>query len=343
MVVGVGGAFLLDDQADGVGRPLRRMRNAGGQEEHLPLLDRDVAGLAALADAENDVAFELVEQLLGRVDVEIGPLVGPTDDHDHEVLIQDHGVAHRRLQQLAVFVDPALQVEGSRQRHRAPPEREHTTGSAITLSPSPPIGNARLAMSEASTNLPVPSALPAALTDLDRAIERHLDPVLQRVKHLTLEVIEEIGRKHGAPMLGEVRRAVVETVGTVIKTEIPLLVEKLKPAIAAGAEIVRKELVQDVSQLIANTAADVFQKKVPEYSRSIGLRLIDYLMAGTLFVLSAVLLSIGLILGLEWFGVPKYATYLTSGGLAVVLGWVFLRLRARRWGGEPPAASPSNS
>src|SRR5262249_39673046 len=155
-------------------------------------------------------------------------------------------------------------------------------------------------MNEAPVNAPVPSVLPAALTDLDRAIERYLDPVLQRVKQITLEVIEEVGRKHGVAIVTEVRQAVGKTVSTLFQTEIPLLVEKLKPVVVAGAETVRKELLQDVRQLVVTTVAEVFQQKVPEYSRKIGLRLIDYLMAGTLFVLSAVLLSVGVILGLEW-------------------------------------------
>jgi hypothetical protein len=47
-----------------------------GQQEHLPFLDRDGHGLAILLDAHLDVALELVEELLGLVEVVVLAGVG---------------------------------------------------------------------------------------------------------------------------------------------------------------------------------------------------------------------------------------------------------------------------
>src|SRR3954462_15107970 len=44
----------LDDQADGPGRALRRVRHARRQQEQLALADRHVARLAVVDDLEND-------------------------------------------------------------------------------------------------------------------------------------------------------------------------------------------------------------------------------------------------------------------------------------------------
>src|SRR5213076_3384509 len=60
---------------------------------------------------QDDVAFHLVEELLALVDVVVAPRVGP-DHHDDEVgVLPHHLVADRRLEQVPVLVDPALEVE----------------------------------------------------------------------------------------------------------------------------------------------------------------------------------------------------------------------------------------
>src|SRR5262249_47922007 len=66
---------------------------------------------------------DLVEQLLAGVDVVVGALVGAADDHDHEAAVPEHLVADRRLEQVAVVLDPALQVERGQKRHGGPPFR----------------------------------------------------------------------------------------------------------------------------------------------------------------------------------------------------------------------------
>ena len=105
---------LLDDQADRVRRPLRRVRHVGRQQEDVALLDRDVARLAVLDDLQDDVALDLVEQFLAGVDVVIGAGVRPADDHDQELAVApDRLVADRRLEQVAVFVDPAFRLNGA--------------------------------------------------------------------------------------------------------------------------------------------------------------------------------------------------------------------------------------
>src|SRR4051812_8644374 len=103
----------LDHEAHGVGWPLRRVRRAGRQEEDLALADGQVDQLSALQDAQGDVALDLVEELLALVDVVVGAAVRAAHDGDHEVPIAfpDLRVADGRLEQVAVLVDPPLEVD----------------------------------------------------------------------------------------------------------------------------------------------------------------------------------------------------------------------------------------
>ena len=109
--VGLAGrAGALDHQADRARhRPLRRVADvgrAGGTPR--PRGSATSRGRAVLPDAQDHVARELVEELLARVVVEVGALVGSADDGDDEVaVVPDLGVADRRLELVAVLVDPA--------------------------------------------------------------------------------------------------------------------------------------------------------------------------------------------------------------------------------------------
>jgi hypothetical protein len=64
--------------------------------------------------------LELVEELRTLVPVVVAARVRAADDHHDEVAVEQALVAHRRLQQVAVPLDPVLQVEGGRQ-HVSPP------------------------------------------------------------------------------------------------------------------------------------------------------------------------------------------------------------------------------
>jgi hypothetical protein len=89
------------------------MRHVGRQQEDLAFANLDVHSLAVLDGGQRDAAFELVEELLARVDVEILATVGTAHHHDDELAVGEHQlVAHGWLQQMAVLVDPALEIEG---------------------------------------------------------------------------------------------------------------------------------------------------------------------------------------------------------------------------------------
>src|SRR4051812_6399048 len=106
-------ATPLEDQADGVRGPLRRMGCVRREEEDLAFADGDVVGLAVLDDSQNDVALGLKKEFLALVDVIIGARIGATDHRHHEVAVSfpDLRIADGRLEQVAVLVDPFAKVE----------------------------------------------------------------------------------------------------------------------------------------------------------------------------------------------------------------------------------------
>ena len=92
---------------------LRRVRQVARQHPHLALADVDPAGTVVGHHVDVDVALDLVEELLVGVDVVVGALVRPADDHRDEVGAgrEQLLVADRRLEQVAVLRDPLLEVD----------------------------------------------------------------------------------------------------------------------------------------------------------------------------------------------------------------------------------------
>src|SRR6516162_11357446 len=76
-------------------------------------------------ELQHHVAAQLVKKLLARVVVKVDPLVRAADDlHDHAGVLEHQFVADRRLQQMAMRVDPSRKVERparARYRHRTSP------------------------------------------------------------------------------------------------------------------------------------------------------------------------------------------------------------------------------
>src|SRR5206468_12309788 len=76
----VGPALALDAQSPGARWPVRRMRRERRHEHDLALADPLLVATAALDVLEDHVAPEHVEELVGRVDVEVAPGVRAVDD-----------------------------------------------------------------------------------------------------------------------------------------------------------------------------------------------------------------------------------------------------------------------
>ena len=89
------------------------MRDAAGDEERLTLADRDILNHPVFPDFHDDVAFELEEILLRVGDVEVVPGIGSADHHHEEIAaVVEIFVPDRRLELVAVFLDPFHNVDG---------------------------------------------------------------------------------------------------------------------------------------------------------------------------------------------------------------------------------------
>ena len=112
VLVFAGWTPAFDDDADGIGRANRRVRNVWGNEKRFSFADQMIDDPVAFADANFDVALELIKIFLGIDEVKIVPRVGPFDDHDEEIAaIIKVTIADRRLKQVAVRFDPGVDVD----------------------------------------------------------------------------------------------------------------------------------------------------------------------------------------------------------------------------------------
>src|SRR6476661_1615663 len=112
----------LDHDADRAGlRTLWRMRQIAGQQPDVALPDVHGLRLAVLDDVDVHVSADLVEPLLVRVHVEVGPLVRSAHHHHDELVAPvHHPVVHRRLEQVFVLLHPVDEVEDRRHGHGVP-------------------------------------------------------------------------------------------------------------------------------------------------------------------------------------------------------------------------------
>jgi hypothetical protein len=94
------------------------VRGARGQKEDLALLYMNVPWLPIIYDLDRNVAFNLVEELFTLIVVIVFAVVGSAHHHNDELRVLVHlSVADRGLEQMAVFVDPGMEIEGAFDRH----------------------------------------------------------------------------------------------------------------------------------------------------------------------------------------------------------------------------------
>ena len=118
-----GRAPTFHDDADGVGRTHRRVRDIWRNEKRFAFADEMIDDAIAFADPDFDVALELVKIFLGIDEMEIVPRVRAFDDHDEKIAaIVKITVADRRLERVPVRFDPGVDVD----------RRQHFRGRAGT-------------------------------------------------------------------------------------------------------------------------------------------------------------------------------------------------------------------
>jgi len=177
----------------------------------------------------------------------------------------------------------------------------------------------------------------SAVAEFERVLLRNAEPFLEKTKQAVLNAIEEAARKHGAGLVTEMRQTLKTAVDELVKAHIEKMVEQLRPG-GDTARRLAEDWLQELREFINTTVRELFEKRLPEYSRWAGQRMIDYVLAGTLFAMAAVLVCVGGTLGLKEAGVPPYATYLVGGAVALGCGFGLFKLRSRRWEAPQPTA-----
>jgi|SRR6516162_4901141 hypothetical protein len=94
------------------------MANMRREQEHLACADRNISDNSLFNYFQHHVAAQLVEELVAGIIVQIDPLVGSAYDFDdHTALIKERLVADRRLEQIPVYVYPALEIKRTLHRY----------------------------------------------------------------------------------------------------------------------------------------------------------------------------------------------------------------------------------
>ena len=178
--------------------------------------------------------------------------------------------------------------------------------------------------------LPPPGGtdLKAAVGELERTIQENAEPLLEKAKKALLNAIDEAVRKHGVALLGELRGTLKAAVDGIVAAQIEKMVEQLRPGGDAAKQLA-EGWVRELREYGDTTVRELFEKRVPEYSRWAGQRVIDFALVGVLFTVAVVLLFAGGILGLREAGVPPFAALLIGGVVALGFGFWLLRTRPR--------------
>jgi len=114
----VSAPLTFDNESDGVGEALRRMRNERRQHENFTFANLHIRKLPVLYGPQQHVALDLIEQFRSGIDVIVRARVRPADDHHYEFGARvDFPVGHRGLQKVAVILDPLCEIERRQNRH----------------------------------------------------------------------------------------------------------------------------------------------------------------------------------------------------------------------------------
>ena len=164
-------------------------------------------------------------------------------------------------------------------------------------------------------------------------------PLIERAKQAIRDAVEDAVREYGGSLVAEARQKLKAAVSGLVGVQVEKLVQQLAP----GGDTVKRATegwIRDLREFANTTLADLFERRVPEYSRWAGQRVLDYALVSVLFTIAVVLLFAGGILGLRELGVPLYATFLIGGVVALAFGFWLLRMRPRP---EPPRSDrPAN-
>jgi hypothetical protein len=112
VLVFAGWPASLHDDTNRIGRANRSVRDIRWNEKSFTFADEMIDDLVALADPDFDVALQLVKIFFRIDEVEIVPGVWAFDDHDEKVAaVVEITIADRRLKQIAVSLDPIVDVD----------------------------------------------------------------------------------------------------------------------------------------------------------------------------------------------------------------------------------------
>jgi hypothetical protein len=171
--------------------------------------------------------------------------------------------------------------------------------------------------------------LQAALHEtLEDIRQRQLESVLGQLKGAALGILEEARQKHVGPLVAQAQ----EVMSELLRRQVEQIAERARLEVRDSSDFFQEhaELFADkLRAAVAEPVERALRVHVPEYARRAGDRVLDYALAATLFCLAAVLLSVGVVQGLQHFGLPAYLSELLGGLGALGAGVLFLRLSRR--------------
>jgi hypothetical protein len=161
--------------------------------------------------------------------------------------------------------------------------------------------------------------------------KRQLDPLLEQTRKFLLGVADELRDKYTKPLADQVKKAMLETVDEMRQKHAEPFLGVAREMLDRLNVTLREQLLVSLRVTLLDPLQDILNKRFPPMMQGAGARALDIVIAGTLFCVAAVLVSVGIVLGLQRLGVPDWITFLGVGLAALLVGLIFYRKRAAFW------------
>jgi hypothetical protein len=169
------------------------------------------------------------------------------------------------------------------------------------------------------------------LRTADDLQKQQLDPLLARTRTFLLKVADDLRDKYTAPLADQVKKTLLETVDEMRRQQAEPFLDVVRGLAEQLNKTLQEQLLTTLRVMVLEPLQGILSGRVPIILHGTGTRVLDYIIAGALFCIAAVLVCLALVRGLQELKVPDWLTFLAVGLAALLAGLIFYRKRWQFW------------